>query len=177
MASKRITKDLACKVAEEMLIGVEDKIKSKRGELSEFAIKLAISKVDKDLYEKILSIPKDWFDMRSYLYIGCEDSNLRARTIYLCREIRYNNTRIDVSREDYEKITALDKDIRSMDDEKDKLKNQIINTLLKLSTFKNVQEKYPEAYAHFPKDEIVIADPIALPTQSIQDNINKILNS
>jgi regulator of sigma D len=168
---KYINKSIAEQTAHNMLKSVNQKISEKQKELSDFCQDLAIKSIDSNVWENVSSIPEGWIQKRSTFYFKSYYSSIQIGITSAIR-FRYDSYSINVSNEDFEKIKSFEQDIKNMENKRRQLREQIIESLLKLRTAKRIEKEFPEAYKCLPKDVMQIHDIVALPFKKILTGIN-----
>jgi len=80
---------------------------------------------------------------------------------------------IEADREVIEKIDKLEIEISAVKDEKTKVYESVVASLLTLRTFKRIKENFPEAYRHIACYEDKGKTSVSLPIDNIMDTLKK----
>jgi len=174
---RKISQGVATKIAEDM---VAKTIGKKIAEIKQ-------SIRDEKECIKDLSIPSDVLEFhKKYPNLCCCTSYIQLvhNTLVLERSTvnRFphqggNQKTIEISREQYDYFFNQKQLLESLEEEKEKLQNQIYETLIHLSTPKRIQSDFPEAYELL---EIIIKEEenqkcvvVALPINEIKNSLLK----
>jgi hypothetical protein len=162
-----INKQIAIDTAFNMLKSTRDKIENKQNELLDMTTDLVL----KSIPEIIKDIPDGWIDKRTQFYFYSESQSRYFNTKRIPSKI--GGTRIEISNLEMYKLMKIQDEIFLMNEKKDKIKEQIIATLLKLRTFEKIKKDFAEAFKYIPKDVVSNSNAvISLPIEKILTSIN-----
>lgn len=167
------------------------------------ATKIAKDMVAKTVGKKIAEINHELYEEGSRIALNSINPKIKAfneefpslcykaSTIQLCSDglsdIQMNidsfpyekgwKKMIEVSRETYDSIWNRRQEVKRLEDEELKLRNQIYKTLIHLSTPKRIQSDFPEAYelleAIIKEEENQKCTVVALPIDEIKNSLLK----
>lgn len=174
---RKISQGVATKIAEDMVAKTIGK---------------KIAEVEKEVRDeeeciKNLSIPSDILEFHkkypnlcycsSYIQLVCDTLVLERAVVNRFPTAGGNKKLIEISREQYDWFFNQSELLKSLKEEKEKLQNQIYETLLHLSTPKRIQSDFPEAYelleVYIKKEENEKCAVIALPIDEIKNSLLK----
>lgn len=167
-----ITKTLAEEIAKQMVEPLENKLKELRDKRAQIAYDAALKSLPKDLldcHKRFKSYFKEAY--RITLHSGTYE-----KLVELIAPIPSNGAYYPYVDTDVDTIKEVDKiclEIDSVMDEKEKVYNSVVSTLLALRTFKRAKENFPEAYKYMSKYEEEGKTVIALPIDNIMDTLKK----
>lgn len=170
--AKVISRTIASEVADKMTKKIQDKIKRKGFELEEFFVKSYYDNMDKELYNKLRSIPSKYLIKQTYVYISYNKANivLSLQTTDIISPFNHIEMNEDVCK----KIHHMKSEIEIIKLKKSEIKNRIIETLIGLRTYKRVKESFPDAYQYLPDETIGTNLPNVVDQVGV---INKEINS
>ncbi len=167
-----ITKALAEEVATKMVLPITEKINTltkERVSIADEVISKSIPKEIADCYCKY----KKYFQISHCvtLYDGSHEVRIDDTSYFPAPSSWYPHISSDTST--IERIETLRMKIDKTKDEKSKMYNSIVSTLLSLRTFKRAKENFPDAYEFMAEYEEEGKTALALPIDDILSTIKK----
>lgn len=165
----RITMELAEKIAKVLSKKQNERWKSKESEISTFIRDCYMKDIPEGVKTFFSAFPK-WAETTSYIYVHATGNGRFGISVDYAPNVTGRSACITLNKTESDKLSKLRNEEEKFKKEWEQLKTDIYNALLQLRTFKNIEEKFPEAAKYFP----VKSDSNLLPALNI-DKIRKAL--
>lgn len=169
-----ITKAMAEQVATKMVQPIKDCINKNKSELNDIALRAVKRSLPPGLYELYKQCP-GYFNTSRVVNLVNGSQFIRVEMKEYVPSRDYSNNFI-CTPEEAENVSRITTETDSLLDEKGRVYNSIVSTLLVLRTSKKVKDSFPEAYEYIKEYEEKKTTEVALPVESIMNSINKYKN-
>lgn len=166
-----ITKTIAEQVATKMIQPIKDCIEKNRAELTDIALLAIKRSLPPGLYELYKKYP-GYFNKSRVVNLVNGSQFIRVEMKEYVPSRDYSNNFI-CTPEEAENVNRITTETDSLLDEKGRVYNSIVSTLLVLRTSKKVKDSFPEAYEYIKEYEEKKTTEVSLPVESIMKSINK----
>lgn len=167
-----ITKVLAEETANKMVKPLEKKISLLQDEqvrIAEEVVRKSIPQEITDCFQKFRS----YFSVAHNITLFNGSYEKRVTGLKGFPSVNTYYPHIEADREIIGKIDKLDIEISAVKNEKAKVYESVVASLLTLRTFKRIKENFPEAYRHIACYEDKERTSVALPINNIMDTLKK----
>lgn len=147
-----INKAIAEEVAEKLLAKPKEKRQIKKNELSLHCVNLYNSKIEREVINLLLQLPRKWQNERTDIYFS---SNNGSKTFYWHLTDNYivlgsKDRYCVISPDEMNELEKMQSEINKINSQINQYKKQIVDQLLKLRTFKRIEVDFPRAFQYLP---------------------------
>lgn len=167
-----ITKAIAEEIADQMIKPMVDHQIAQETKMKEYCTLIILGNVPVSI-QKEYKAHKEYFQHLSNVYLCNGNAQIYVSVEPFKVPLNNRSYRYECTKEQYDYIVKMEKDISNLISEKRKIKESIISTLLSLRTIKRVIEQFPDAVPFAKKYQKGTTTAVSVPIETINKTLNK----
>lgn len=167
-----ITKAIAEEIADQMIKPMVDHQIAQETKMKEYCTLIILGNVPVSI-QKEYKAHKEYFQHLYNAYLCNGNAQIYVSVEPFKVPLNNRSYRYECTKEQYDYIVKMEKDISNLISEKRKIKESIISTLLSLRTIKRVIEQLPDAALFAEKYQKGTTTAVSVPIETINKTLNK----
>lgn len=167
-----ITKAIAEDIADKMIKPMVDHQIAQETKMKEYCTLIILGNVPVSI-QKEYKAHKEYFQHLSNAYLCNGNAQIYVSVEPFKVPLNNRSYRYECTKEQYDYIVKMEKDISNLISEKRKIKESIMSTLLSLRTIKRVIEQFPDAAPFAKKYQKGTTTAVSVPIETINKTLNK----
>ena len=167
-----ITKAIAEDIADQMMKPMVDHQIAQETKMKEYCTLIILGKTSVSIQKAFKANP-EYFQYLSYAYLCNGNAQIYVSVEPYKVPLNNRSSRYECTKEQYDYIVKMEKDISNLISEKRKTKESIVSILLSLRTIKRVIEQFPDAAPFAKKYQKGTTTAVSVPIETINKTLNK----